>query len=78
LPLSESRSRLICRVLLPSLLIAPAAFCDRTLVILVGTIPTGLQVFFFSLQAVSALGITVSLALIVILLFRAEFQKRQK
>jgi hypothetical protein len=71
LPLPESRSRIICKLLLPSLLIAPVAFCDRILAILVGTIPFGLQAFFFSLQAISALGITVSLALIVILLFRS-------
>jgi hypothetical protein len=73
LPLPESRSRIICRVLLPSLLIAPVAFCDRILAILVGTIPFVLQAFFFILQAVSALGITVSLALIVILLFRDSY-----
>jgi hypothetical protein len=75
LPLSESRSRIICRILLPSLLIAPVAFCDRTLAVLVGTIPFGIQAFFFILQAVSALGITVSLALIVILLFRDDSER---
>ena len=69
LPLPESRSRIICRVLLPSLLIAPVAFCDRILAILVGPIPFALQAIFFILQAVSALGITVSLVVIVILLF---------
>ena len=70
LPPPESRSRIICKVLLPTLLIAPVAFCDRILAMLVGTIPFALQAIFFILQAVSALGITVSLALIVILLFR--------
>jgi hypothetical protein len=70
LPLKESRSKLICKVLVPSLLVAPAAFCDRTLAILVGRIPFVLQAVCYGLQAVSALGITVSLAGIVILLFR--------
>lgn len=70
LPVRESRSSLICGILLPSLLVAPVAFCDRLLIILVGTIPFVLQAFFFGLQAVSALGITVSLALIVGFLFR--------
>jgi hypothetical protein len=70
LPLEESRSKIICRALLPSLLVAPLGFCDRTLAILVGTVPWVLQAFFYGLQAVSALGITASLALIVVLLFR--------
>jgi hypothetical protein len=76
LPLPDSRSRALCRLLLPSLLVAPAAFGDRTLVILVGTIPFGLQAFFYGLQAVSALGITVSLALIVLWLVRDGKQTR--
>lgn len=70
LPLQQGHSRMICRLLLPSLLVAPVGFCDRALAILVGSIPVALQVVFYGLQAVSALGITVSLALIVILLFR--------
>jgi hypothetical protein len=70
LPVGESRSRTICGILLPSLLVAPVAFCDRALAILVGPIPIGLQAAFFSMQAVSALGITVSLALIVVFLLR--------
>ncbi len=70
LPLPESRTQIICRLLLPSLLVAPAAFCDRILALLVGRIPFVLQALFYSLQAVSALGITVSLTLIVLWLFR--------
>jgi len=71
LPVQESHSKRICKVLLPSLLVAPVGFCDRTLVILTGPIPSGLQAVFYALQAVSALGITVSLALIVVQLFRS-------
>lgn len=74
LPLPERRSKLICRVLLPSLLIAPAAFCDHLTIILMGEIPAALQAFFFALQAASALGITVSLALIVIFLYQDRKQ----
>jgi hypothetical protein len=70
LPLDAARSRTIYRVLLPALLIAPVAFTDRVLSIVRGSIPHGLQVFFFGLQAVSALGITVSLVLIVIAILR--------
>lgn len=69
LPLDARRSRLICRVLLPSLLVAPIAFCDRILAILYGANPSGLQAFFYGLQALSALGITLSLVLIVVLIF---------
>ena len=71
-PLDANRSTAICRVLLPSLLIAPVAFCDRVLVILAGSVPSALQVVFYVLQAVSALGITLGLGLIVLSLFRRE------
>ena len=70
LPLDNRRSRVICRVLLPSLLVAPVGFCDRILAALRGPNPAGLQAFFYGLQALSALGITLSLALIVVLIFR--------
>jgi hypothetical protein len=76
LPPEDSRSKTICRVLLPSFLIAPLAFCDRLLVILAGAIPSGLQAFFYALQAASALGITLGLGLIVLSLFRLEQQTR--
>jgi hypothetical protein len=46
------------------------AFSDRSLAIMVGPIPIGLQAFFYGLQAVSALGITACLALIVLFIFR--------
>ena len=70
LPLQEGRTRLICRLLLPSLLVAPVAFCDRLLTVVGGPIPFALQAVFYLLQAVSALGVTVALALIVIWLVR--------
>lgn len=70
LPLPTNGSRIICRILIPSLLVAPVAFCDRTLAILVGNIPFMLKAFFYGVQAVSALGITVSLVFIVNGLFR--------
>src|SRR5262245_34956996 len=70
LPVREGRAKLICRILLPSLWIAPIGFTDRALIAMMGPIPFGLQVFFYALQAISALGITVSLALIVTSLFR--------
>lgn len=70
LPLREDRSKLICRILLPSLLIAPIGFTDRALIAVIGPIPFALQAFFYMLQAVSALGLTASLALITMLLFR--------
>ena len=72
LPLPTDRSTTICRVLLPSLLIAPIAFCDRVLVILLGSVPSALQVVFYILQGASALGITLGLGLIVQYLFRRE------
>jgi hypothetical protein len=65
LPLDERRTKLICKLLLPSLLIAPVAFSDRTLEILLGSMAPGLQACFYGLQAVSALGITMSLVLMV-------------
>jgi hypothetical protein len=60
------RASTICRVLLPSFLIAPIAFCDRLLVIFAGAIPLAVQAFFYALQAASALGITLGLGLIVL------------
>jgi hypothetical protein len=72
LPLEAKHSTTICRMLLPSFLIAPIAFCDRVLVILAGRIPSSLQAFFYALQAASALGITLGLGLIVLSLFRRE------
>ena len=70
LPLGEDRSKLICRILLPSLLIAPVGFTDRALSAVVGPIPFALQAFFYGLQALSALGLTIALALIVVWLFQ--------
>jgi hypothetical protein len=70
LPPEASRSTTICRMLLPSFLIALFAFCDRVLVIFARSIPTALQGFFYALQAASALGITLGLALMVLSLFR--------
>lgn len=70
LPLREDRSKLICRILLPSLLIAPVGFTDRALIAVVGPIPFALQAFLYGLQALSALGLTVALALIVVWLFQ--------
>ena len=70
--LDGRRTLVICRVLLPSLLVAPIAFCDRLLSIVQGPIPFGLQSLFHGLQAVSALGITVGLGLMVVLAFRQE------
>lgn len=66
------RRRSICRVLLPSLLIAPIAFCDRILAILLGSIQSPLQAVFYCLQAASALGITIALSLIVVWLFQSN------
>jgi hypothetical protein len=74
LQLEASRSTTICRVLLPSFLIAPIAFCDRVLVILAGAIPSSVQALFYALQAACALGITLGLGLIVLSLFRREQQ----
>jgi hypothetical protein len=76
LPPEASRSTMICRMLLPSFLIAPIAFCDRVLVILAGSIPAALQGFFYALQAASALGITLGLGLMVISLFRRDQPRR--
>jgi hypothetical protein len=59
LPVDMPRARTIYRVLLPALLVAPIGFSDRVLSIFLGPIPFGLQVFFYGLQAVSALGNTV-------------------
>ena len=70
LPLDAARAKSIYRVVLPSLLVAPVAFSDRVAIILGGSIPSGLQAFFFGLQAISALGITVGLALMVVALLR--------
>jgi hypothetical protein len=72
LPLEASRSSIICRVLLPSFLIAPIAFCDRLLVVLAGSIPPAVQALFYASQAASALGITLGLGLIVLAVFRLE------
>jgi hypothetical protein len=63
LPSDQRRTRLICRVLLPSLLLAPVAFCDRALSVVLGSIPFALQVLLYCLQAASAMGITASLGL---------------
>jgi hypothetical protein len=70
LPLEAGRSSTICRVLLPSFLIAPIAFCDRLLVVLIGSMPFAVQAFFYALQAASALGITLGLGLTVLSLFQ--------
>jgi hypothetical protein len=70
LPVDVTRARSIYRVLLPSLLIAPIAFLDRVLAVLRGSIPIELQMVFYGLQAVSALGITVSLVLMLIAIVR--------
>jgi hypothetical protein len=72
LPLDPGRTSTICRVLLPSFLIAPIAFCDRLIVVFSGAIPFAVQAFFYALQAASALGITLGLGLIVLSLFRLE------
>jgi hypothetical protein len=77
LALEASRSTTICQVLLPSFLIAPIAFSDRLLVILAGAIPSAAQEFFYALQAASALGITLGIGLIVVSVFRGEFQTRR-
>ena len=76
LPPEASRSTMICRILLPSFMIAPIAFCDRVLVILAGSIPAALQGFFYTLQAASALGITLGLGLMVLSLFQREQPRR--
>src|SRR5262245_48558925 len=58
LALEPARVRPIHRVLLPSLLISPIAFCDRVASVVLGPIPFALQAVFFVLQVLSALGIT--------------------
>ena len=75
-PPEAGRRMAICRVLVPSFLIAPIAFCDRLLVVLTGSIPSAVQAIFYALQAASALGITLGLGLIVLSLFGRE-QKRE-
>lgn len=68
--LGEVAVRRIYRILLPSLLIAPLAFGDRVASIVFGAIPFGLQAAFYALQAISALGITAGLTLMLIALVR--------
>ena len=72
LPLEAKRNSTICRLLLPSFLIAPIAFCDRLLAVCTGSIPSGVQGLFYALQAASALGISLGLGRIVFSLFRLE------
>jgi hypothetical protein len=74
LPLEASRCTAICRVFLPSFLIAPIAFCDRIWVAVVGAIPAALAGVFYVLQAASALGITLRLGLMVFSLVRRDQQ----
>jgi hypothetical protein len=69
------RRTAICRVLLPSLLVAPVAFCDRILTLLLGSIPALGQAGFYGLQAISAFGITVALLMLVLsLVARARWE----
>ena len=70
--LEAARIRNIYRILLPSLLIAPFAFGDRVTAIVLGSIPFGLQAGFYILQALSALGITVALILMLAAILRRE------
>jgi len=56
LSLDAAAPAFICRVLLPSLLVAPVGFCDRILAALPRAQPVGFQAFFYGLQALSALG----------------------
>ncbi|MCI0680487.1 MAG: hypothetical protein L0Y71_00160 [Gemmataceae bacterium] len=72
LPVGADRSKRLCRILLPSLLIVPVGFTDQALIVVAGPIPLALQVFFYGLQAASALGITAALALLVVWLFQNE------
>jgi hypothetical protein len=74
LPMQAGRSTTICRVMLPSLLIAPIGFGDRILVMVVGSMPLALQAAFYVLQVASASGITLGLAIIVLAIFRIERQ----
>jgi hypothetical protein len=62
-------------VLLPSLLVAPIAFCDRLAAMAFGSIPRWVQACFYTLQALSALGITIALFLIVVVLFRRSLER---
>ena len=70
LALDPARIRIIYSVLLPSLLIAPVGFADRASALLLGGMPMGVQAVFFGLQAISAIGITVSLVLILAAIVR--------
>jgi len=70
LALEPARVKTIYRVLLPSLLIAPIAFSDRIASVVLGPIPSVLQAACFALQALSALGITVGLVLMLVAVFR--------
>ena len=74
LRLDTTRTKTIYRVLLPSLLVAPVGFSDRVLSLVRGSIPLALQVGFYALQAVSALGITVSLIVMLIAILRHQRQ----
>lgn len=66
LALDPDRMRTIYRVLLPSLLIAPIGFSDRVSAVVLGPIPSALQVVFYGLQAISAAGLTVALVLMLV------------
>jgi hypothetical protein len=70
LALDAARSRTINRILSPSLLIAPIAFTNRVWLIVFGSIPQPIQIACYALQAVSALGITVSLVLMLVAILR--------
>ena len=70
LALDADRIRTIYRVLLPSLLVAPVGFADRVSAIALGSFPAALQVVFYGLQALSALGITVGLVLMLAAIVR--------
>lgn len=72
LPPTAARCMLICRVLLPSFVIAPIAFGDRVLIVFAGPISFPIQGCFYALQAASALGITLGLGLMVLSLIRRE------
>jgi hypothetical protein len=69
---SGVRGESICRILLPSLLIAPIAFCDRILAVIMGLTQIPFQFIFYALQAASALGITIALTQIVVSLFQSK------
>ncbi|GEM_PF-4769327 len=72
LALDDARVRTIYRILLPALLIAPIGFSDRASAVVFGSIPSALQVVFYGLQAISALGLTVSLVLMLAAIVRKE------